>query len=417
MVKATVAAPKMFVKVDGARIFPSSDLAALRGKKHAALKESNGILITALDLGQTLGLRQYAKFDSLYGNLGVNLTMHDSEKLPTAKFSSRLEIAVNFYAELCQAFGDKVAVESPWVFIKPAAKPKASGSRQLIESNTRGVVTCEILAPLGFVIDARIVNKLESELKPSVITNLDASTRTATLWDGLVAREVAFKDLPHDWKVLADITQQRYKAAECCDASEEVVSILAQCRMRLALNAAFQLREDDLQGIEVQTMPRKGVFALAKFKAKELRLVPRSMAVWTSPNKPTVPSNMGEVCKHPKTGAPIYGTIGQNVGLKLDASTDRPSIAPYWFVETTTDASMANLEYASMAVAVSTSCKKGDGDEVLMHVPVLQNTKKVDIGDELLIHKPALTRIRDDGDRPIPPPPAPKRARGRGRGK
>ena len=304
MVKATVAAPKMFVKVDGARIFPSSDLAALRGKKHAALKESNGILITALDLGQTLGLRQYAKFDSLYGNLGVNLTMHDSEKLPTAKFSSRLEIAVNFYAELCQAFGDKVAVESPWVFIKPAAKPKASGSRQLIESNTRGVVTCEILAPLGFVIDARIVNKLESELKPSVITNLDASTRTATLWDGLVAREVAFKDLPHDWKVLADITQQRYKAAECCDASEEVVSILAQCRMRLALNAAFQLREDDLQGIEVQTMPRKGGFGVGEVQGEGAEVGPAVHGCVDKPQQTDSPEQHGRGMQTPKNGRP-----------------------------------------------------------------------------------------------------------------
>ena len=410
MVKATVAAPKSFVKPDGARVFSSSDLADLRAKKHGALKESNDMLLKAIGLGEALGVREDAAFDRLYGNLGVNLVMFVGEKMQTSRFTSKVEIAVHFYNELCQAFGEKVRIECPWVVIKPAAK-LATGSRQLVESNARGVVTCEILATLGYVLDTRVTKRGEEMVH--CITNLNASTLTATLWDGKVPVDVAFTDLADDWKAMAEVTQSRHKAL--CHAFGDVVFELAKSRMKLAIDAAFQQRKGDLQGIEIQTLPRKGVFAVAKIKAKELKLVPRSLAVALSPTKPTHPNHMGEVAKDPSKGAPLYGVIQPQFPSAESLKQGNPQLTPYWFVETTSDTSMVNLEYASMAVAVLTSCKDDD-DKAVMHVPVLQNTKAIDIGDELFVFKPLQGKNRDDGDRPPPPPPKRKQG-GRGRGK
>ena len=133
-------------------------------------------------------------------------------------------------------------------------------------------MTVEMLSALGFVVDARLAEKNATLKKPTIIKHLDNVALTATLWDGSEIK-VPFKDLAHNWQVLAEVTQQRFDASACSEGSEDLTIELAKCRMKLALNSAFQERQDDLDAIEVQTQPRKGVFATKKTKAKEIKLV------------------------------------------------------------------------------------------------------------------------------------------------
>lgn len=60
---------------------------------------------------------------------------------------------------------------------------------------------------------------------------------------------------------------------------------LAKSRMRLAIEAAQDERADDLESIEIQVKPRRGVFATAGFAKGAIKLVPLTTNVGLAENE------------------------------------------------------------------------------------------------------------------------------------
>ena len=161
-------------------------------------------------------------------------------------------------------------------------------------------------------------------------------------------------------------------------------------------------RGTDLESIDVQTKPRRAVYATGKFAKGELKLVATTISIGFADVEAKVPSNsyvVGECVISEAKSAFAYVSAGKHVFPEGD---NEFSLVPFWFVENTHDPTKANVELGEIAVEVSGSVKKTEAKARVIKVPIWTNTKVIQSGEEILHFKAEKTR---DASGSVPPPP------------
>ena len=214
--------------------------------------------------------------------------------------------------------------------------------------------------------------------------------------------------------------------------------------MKIALQSAFTARFYDLPHLEIQLKPKKGVFVggTQKLKANAIMLIPvtTNVSIITlQMQRGTASVSLGIVGQHPKTLMDLIGVaspprmvlnVPQQVDGKLRVvgqktiASDSPYMIPYWIVDSTTDADMANIEHSEIKVAVKTEVGNQPGGSIdqTITIPVMRNTKALLPGRELLIFSKSQKRTAEAYVAPPTDVATPKqsdavtakRARGRG---
>lgn len=144
----------------------------------------------------------------------------------------------------------------------------------------------------------------------------------------------------------------------------------------LALDSACAKYGD----MDVVCGPNKTVFANAKFKANECVLVPIT-------NKIKIVSDDGEsdwlfTCEGDSP-------VGKKLELMPMANPKNP--VPAWLLSSTIEPKEANMKIVMLAVAVGSTITMGKGSvsSRTIAVPVLTNSRMLNIGTELKVYRPA----------------------------
>ena len=187
---------------------------------------------------------------------------------------------------------------------------------------------------------------------------------------------------------------------------------LHKSRIRLALYAAAW----DLQGIEVQTKPRRAAFVNQKFLKGELNIAPTTNNIGFVDNAAKVPVCAFTVGQFEFSNKVLVGYVwGAKMVLPSQdgasgAAKEPFTLDPFWHVDTTADPTKANVELKGEAVEVAVSFKKkGNPETMTLTLPTWTNTRMIAAGEEIMVHK-AEQRIAIEHMAPPPPakPPAKK---------
>ena len=184
---------------------------------------------------------------------------------------------------------------------------------------------------------------------------------------------------------------------------------LHKSRIRLALYAAAW----DLQGIEVQTKPRRAAFAKQKFLKGDLKIAPTTNNIGFVDDVAKVPPVAFTVGQFKLSNKVLVGYVwGAKMVLPSQdgasgAAKEPFTLDPFWHVDTTADPTKANVDLKGVAVEVAVSVKKHEIETMTLTLPTWTNTRMIAEGEEILVFK-AEKRIAIEQMAPPPPAPAPK---------
>ena len=177
---------------------------------------------------------------------------------------------------------------------------------------------------------------------------------------------------------------------------------LLKSKIRLAIDAAGEERAADLQYIEVQTKPRRAVYATEQFTKGELKLVATSTNIGFAASADTIPSSSFPLGKFTVSEKQLLGYVSAGKHVYPSGGTDEFSLVPFWFVGDTADPTKANVELSEVACEVTASVKRAEGQSMTVKVPIWINTKVIHPNDEIIYFK-AEKRVERESLKPPPP--------------
>ena len=444
--KAIYTAPSKFVKNNVCILLSPSDIAEIMGKHKPHVLQAAALFHQCSRIIGASGLKS-TKRSELSGVLGSRLVMHVWQKTdPSRKAFASLEAAchqcvVDVRAALVAA-GEKAkadALISPWDPAVPVAASAASADTPAPEVQRRNVlatydaagVVIDPLRPLREkefkhgshvykATDPNLVYEIVTIAFPNVILDVFAGTSATDDVEPRVTVSVGtfLADYKH-FKV-KDVDFDGWEAHHPRHNLNLHIDIWKGL-MYNALLAESSNHTDTEDALRLKQKPSKAVFALSPFATGALTLVPLSNNIYTVKPGASVPTNaisLGTVLKHPTKDIDAF-ISAKNLEPKAPAPTsghfanaDKDTwIAPFWWVRQTTDEAEANMKivFKQCAANVSVKITKEVQQEHQLTLPLMVNTKKINVGGELVLYKGKEKRS-------MPTPPPAKKAKGSGKG-
>lgn len=177
-------------------------------------------------------------------------------------------------------------------------------------------------------------------------------------------------------------------------AHPDVAVELIKCQLKLGLHKAYQHHMRTLAGLQVLVKPKVGARTTKSFKQHELVLVPMAPHVMCTKEKvPSSAVDFGCRLVDPKGGRLLFylpntlDLAGRNGKNKL--------VVPFWAVRRTPDSKMANMEVATVEVAVSSNVVDKKVDRAVFSILVLRNADDVKEGTGLKLYDQEKLKVHD----------------------
>ena len=384
--KLLLACPHGFCTRGSADIFTSSDILAFTSvstkplvvQADTTMKQAREYLD---EFAETPAVVQ------LYGWLQIRLILLILKKKgkDIVLFKDVKAIEDKFYKD-CQ--GHSLDLRS-MPFAKPAEdEPPIPGTQPTITLNTAitfddsGNVEKEALKAKGFDVGVQVL-ELQSKEKFTITEIVEGAVKINAV-DGHLKMTVKDTELLDNFKPIKGERRVIHDGNFSAKLSQHPDILFDQKKsaLKLGMSGSWNEHVAGLDGVQVQTEPKKMVLSKQDFETGGLRLVGLTANIGSTTEDKIPPSaaDVEDSYKHSHSGKThkLYATPM----LGNFADDDKVAVLiPYWYVRDTQDGQMANM------VKCTETRKVVCGDSVWdVKVPVLKNIKPLHSNDELLYY-------------------------------
>jgi hypothetical protein len=365
------------------KFITKSDLDTLSKKSVASAFEADGILSKCRELVLSLGDRVSEDMRTrLFGVLDVNVArvILKKQQSSTVKYSTVAEVASSFVNDLRAALVDD-SIANPWagseVKCAPHHAPLSNGMATFTASGD--LVLQDMLPTLkakGFDIGMQVSTKSGSKCSVHGISSDMVHLRGEAGETIDVKLDKFFSNWHKHEEVFFPFTDNDHS-----NGHQQFQMTLFKGAVHFAMGMLAQ--SVGKPNVAIQAKPSKRVIANVAFKASACVLIPESMNI----------SAVLHGCAPPSTASAI--DMDGDVGFKMFVQPQpmqleegkKPLISPFWAVQTTTEASDANVQWTRMSCTIY--AKIGGKAAVNHEIKfwAISNHKPLKKDDELLIFR------------------------------
>jgi len=427
-------APELYCPHQGkAKMFTGADVRLMETKLLPDIIYACNMIDRAIKwLGQSMEFHPAAA--KIEGDFEVRLVMHVHGFAKRCKgrqqFTSLDEIGRQLAKDVQNAGGD--LKDCPWEPLEPASAesaPAATADNTIVKYNADGALDIGQLKS-RFGMDLGKTVQLKSpgpggdrkvyhiaKVETNQIT-LQADDTSKTVTPGELV------DLYQKVQIEPDVVVRSADFLKA-EAHPEVTVEYLKNMAKLFLLHAFRLNQPMVKVDFKFTAGRfRHIFSGDKYSPGTLKLVPYTTLVFNA-----APEGQE---KTPTGGGSKYVQLklkqkGETFVVTFTGSDNKPSkgsadpfgsvlIVPYWSVQYTSHAAHANMQHSTVKCTMSCTCGKDATADESVSVPILQNTKTLNVGDELLIFREEVQIVETiepiqapPRKRQLPPPTAMKK--------
>ena len=173
--------------------------------------------------------------------------------------------------------------------------------------------------------------------------------------------------------------------------NELVFTDILKSRIKVMLFETFEAQAPTHDRLYVQKAPTRGVFCTIKMKVGSIKLVPFTINVMMATSMTSAVAKSALAFGHEfssPNGGSLYGFLAPP---RLVLSEDKDAlVVPYWIVRTTPDSAQGNCEYSTVKIIGS--------DKIAYNVPILTNSRALNVDEELVLYKPLTLAGKRDAE-------------------
>ena len=404
MVKALLVAPGTFV-VDGmaSNLFTPNDYHGLSqsgNKTRTAAIQANAIMQAAHTFMDAYAVASDTDKLKLTSELEVRCVMHTHGKKAgsRATYESLLHIAEAMHKDVAEIMRANGRTIPKWSVLDPLEKikgalPVENSSASIREFQPSGEIADIQLKDAGLVKGVVLVKKKEyrdADECEQAYKIEDASQQLVVLelanTDPIETISVNRGHLLHVFMIKQVEKIEVFDPKSYPDPSDhyELMADIAKGQIKQALRSLFKASSESKL-----KMMKKGrdfhVVSTQEFQKGECVIVPLSTQVLISKKQLTANNliYLGNLFTVKKDNAYAYIKSMAQMTCSKEPDAFR---AQYWVVTSTHDSKLANAHFAKKSATISVTIG-GKGEDKVIDVPIIENSKPVKVGDEIIIYK------------------------------